>query len=321
MIEINLIKNHVPENVDIPEKLLKKRRIVHLSVILVTVVVSIIALFYLAKTFKNKITLKTTIPSKTNIAKTKEKTHVKNKEKIARKTKEVKEKTIPLKTPKNEETKQKAIPKINNQQVLKEIKKRAESEPIFTITLQFESIPEKKTVEQENAQLPPLPKVFLPKRKKKKTNKKSTSQFYVVKIRTNRPNEVSRILKKLGVNYSKKRIKTKVSSLYDVYVGGFYSYPQLVMFAKALKLKGYKIYSFKNINLLYYVCIDKGVDKKKMLAYKNVWGKTRFRVLFLKKNITKYVTIFTFTTTNSAIINSLKKRGLSPIIRRIKNGA
>ncbi len=321
MIEINLIKNHVPESVDIPEKLLKKRRLVHLSFILVAVVVSIAIVFYFARTFKSKTTPKTIIPLKTNIAKTKEKPHVENKEKFARKTKEVKEKVIPLKTPKKKEMKQKAIPKINNQKVLKEIKKRAESEPIFTITLQFESIPEKKTVEKENAQLPPLPKVFLPKQKKKKTNKKSTSQFYVVKIRTSRPNEVSRILKKLGVNYSKKRIKTKVFSLYDVYVGGFYSYPQLVMFAKALKLKGYKIYSFKNINLLYYACIDKSVDKKKMLAYKNVWGKTRFRVIFLKKNITKYVTIFTFTTTNSAIINSLKKRGLYPIIRRIKNGA
>lgn len=318
MIEINLIKNQVPESVDIPKKLLKKRKFTYLSALLLAIVVSFSIAFYFVRSFKNKITLEKTVSPKIHIVK-ESKTQNVEKQKIAAKSaEEKKEKHAPLK-----ENKQRVVASnTNSQKQIEKIKKIAENEPIFTIALQFESIPEKKAVENKTAQLPPLPETFLAKQKKnKKAKKKKTPPFYFVKLKTTNPKQVSRILKNMGIKYSKKRIKAKEYSLYDVYVGGFYSYPQLIMFAKALKLKGYKIYSFKNINLLYYVCIDKGVNKEKMLAYKSAWSKTRFKILFSKKSVSKYVTIFTFTTANNNVINALKKKGLYPIIRRIKNGA
>jgi len=318
MIEINLIKNQVPESVDIPKKLLKKRKFTRLSALLLAIVVSLSIAFYFLKSIKNRVTTEKTVSPKVRITKESKTPNIKE-QKIANKnTEEKKERHVKLK-----KNKQKiGTSNTNNQKQVEKIEKAIENEPIFTIALQFESIPKKKTVENVSVQLPPLPEAFLAKQKKnKKVKKKKTSPFYLVKLKTTNPKRVSKILKNMGIKYSKKRIKTKEYSLYDVYVGGFYSYPQLIMFSKALKLKGYKIYSFKNINLLYYVCIDTGVNEEKMIAYKKAWSKTKFKILFLKRSIPKYVTVFTFTTANRNIINSLKKRGFYPIIRRVKNGA
>jgi len=175
---------------------------------------------------------------------------------------------------------------------------------------------------ETNEYIPPLPKIFKPKTEKRKiVKKKKTPPFYLIKIRTTRFKALEHLLKSKGIKYGKKQFMIKKGYIYDVYVGGFYSYPQTIEFAKALKKRGYKIYSIDNIKLLYFVCIDKNISENKKEAYEAAWHKTKFRILFIKKPKLVKIFIFTFATANKPIINTLKKSGFYPIIKQIKNGA
>ncbi len=309
MININLIRNQVPEEADIPRKLLKKRKIIFISIIISLSVLLITPLIFIKQPLINLLTLKTQ-------PKILVQQHVNRKKIINKKTKNT-----------NLSSKKQTIRKKNQPGIPKKVKvenieKEIKNKPIFSIDLEFEKISTKKTTKISNNKLPSLPFVFTKKQNKKTLKKpKKNLPIYFAKIVTKNPKRVRKILKSLGIKFSRKRIKVKSAYTYDIYVGGFYSYPQTLEFTKALKLKGYRVYSIKNLNLLYFVCIDKNVNNKKMLAYKRTWGKTKFRTIFIKNKLESYKTIFTFTTPNVSVINALKKRGVYIIIRAIRNGA
>ena len=316
MISINLIKNQVPEEVDIPKKLLKRRKIIYISIVISLSVILVIPLIFIKQSLMNLLSLK--MPTKVLV----QKQHVKENKliKIKKVKKEKKVKNTNLNS-KAQVTKKKSQPVISNKEKVKNIEKEVKNKPIFSIALEFENIPKKEKTKEINNELPPLPPVFKKQHKETPKKTKKNPPIYFAKIVTRNPKRVAKILASLGIKFSKKQIEVKSSYTYDIYVGGFYSYPQTLAFAKALRLKGYKVYSIKNINLLYYVCIDKNVSKRKMLAYKQAWGKTKFRSVFIKNELKIHKTIFTFTTPNISLINALKKRRVYPIIKTIKNGA
>ncbi len=315
MISINLIKNQVPEEADIPRKLLKRRKFIYIFIVISLSVILVVPLIFIKQSLMNLLSFKMT--TKVLV----QKQHTEGNGLIKKVKKEKKVENVNL-SRKKQVIEEKKKPVVSKKEKVENIEKEAKNQPIFSIALEFENIPKKETTKEINNKLPPLPPVFTKKQNKETSKKtKKNPPIYFAKIVTRNPKRVAKILTRLGIKFSKKQVEVKSSYTYDIYVGGFYNYPKTLAFAKALRLKGYKIYSIKNLNLLYYVCIDKNVSKKKMLAYKQAWGKTKFRSVFIKNELKIHKTIFTFTTPNKSIINALKKRGVYPIIKAIKNGA
>ncbi|WP_025270546.1 hypothetical protein [Hippea sp. KM1] len=323
MIDINLIKNQLPTKIDLPASIKLKQRILIFSIIGLAILMLLPAGYYTSKLIKT-----TKAPQK--------KITVQKEEHIESKQKE--EKTTEVKEHKEEHKQKHPINHKQKETVHKEEKPlKAEEEhqkpaqthialppqdALFKIEIALEDIPQ-NTFKDNLSQLPPLPKSLKPQIQPKdnKTTKKAPSPFYEVKIKTYREKQLKALLKKLNVSYKEKAKKIKASTKYDIYVGGLYSYPDTLKFANILKSKGYKVYSITNINLLFYVCVDKMVNKNKAYAYKKAWSKTKFKIILKKRYTKKTLYEFTFTTTDKTIIKTLKKNGFWPIIRLIKNGA
>ena len=328
-LKINLIKNQVPEKVDLPKTILRRRRIALFSALILSIVLLSLPLAYILHTMKkantslSKIAKKTVkLREKKKIAKhliVKQKRRVEKPKKVSQQKKPEKVHPLPEKINSNRLTKQEKI-KVNKK--IEEIKKEVKREPVFSISLEFKDIPEK--VEKQNeteVKIPPLPEIFKVKQPKKKRKLQKTPPFYLVTIKTLNARKLENFLKKKKIRYTKKSMIVNNGFKYDVYVGGFYSYPAIVEFAKALKRKKYHIYAIKNIDLLYFVCIDKNISSKKKDAYYKAWSKTHFKIIFTKKPQKLKIYIFTFTTTKRSIIYSLKRRGFYPIIKVVKHGA
>ena len=332
-LKINLVKNQVPEQVDLPRPILRKRRIALFGAIILSVALLVLPLAYIFHTMKKpniqlpQITKKTEKPKESkkiarNLVVKRQKRVEKPKETPEEKKLEVapsKPEKSPNKVSSKKPTKKQ---KIAENKEIEEIKKEVKSKPVFSIALEFESIPKRIEVQNETeVKIPPLPDVFKIKPQKKKKRVKKTPPFYLVTIKTIHAKKLESFLRRKKIKYTKKSLIVKSGFRYDVYVGGFYSYPAVVQFAKALKEKKYNIYAIKNINLLYFVCIDRNIGLKKREAYYKAWSKTRFKIIFIKKPQKVKMYVFTFTTTSRSIIYSLKRMGFYPIIKLVKHGA
>ncbi|WP_026939628.1 hypothetical protein [Hippea alviniae] len=310
MININLKKSQVPSEIDIPRKYKKPKIVVFIGIIIGITIVILAVSVYLLKSITEK-----PIPT-THIA-----TH--------------KEKPIHKEEIKKQEIKLKHKPAIKHQQITKKEKttkkqtkvsvkeiQEKQQEAIFKISLNFENLPKRSSIKQKEAYTPPLPPQLKPKEKPKKKTEQSKSVIYEITVKTTRMDRLKSILNSFGISEFKVSSKpVSTIKLYDVYVGGFYSYPKILEFAKVLKKKGYKVYAIKNINLLYFALIDKNIDKTKKIAYAKAWSKTPFKLYFKPKRKTKLIYTVKFASPNTQLIKTLKKSGFYPIIKPIKNGA
>ncbi len=328
-LKINLVKNQVPEKIDLPKPILRKRKIILLSAVLLSVVLLLFPLVYFMRTIKKPTITPPKIVRKIKKPNKKEK-KIANNFVIKHKKETKKQKETPKKQVKKVLTKPakltkklfKEKEKTKENKRIEKIEKEVKNTPVFSIALEFENIPKKiEPQNQTEVKIPPLPEIFKIKPPKKKNKKRKTPPFYLVTIKTTRIRALQSFLKAKKIKYAKKSLIVNSGFRYDVYVGGFYSYPAVVEFAKALKEKKYNIYAIKNINLLYFVCIDRNIDTKKKEAYRKAWSRTRFKIIFIKKPQKTKIYTITFTTTNRSIIYALKRKGFYPIIKLVKNGA
>lgn len=316
MININLKKNQVPTQIDIPKKYRKPSIIFifTISVFLIGIVgITIYYLLFLSSPkhiiITNNLPEKNVQIKKITLLKTKKNHKLsiqkENPQKISIKQK-------PKNTYKTIQPKEKQFKNpihINSQQA------------IFKIALTFEKIqPQTKTSTPPLST--PLPKQLSPTPPKKEKKVNNPSVIYQITVKTKNIFLLKKILDKFNVqkvSIISKPISTEV--LYNVYVGGFYSYPKILKFAKVLKSKGYKTYGIKNINLKYYVLIDKLISIAKKRAYQKAWSATPYNIFFKKIKIKKLLYIARFVSPDYHLIKVLKKRGFSTIIKKIENGA
>ncbi len=198
-------------------------------------------------------------------------------------------------------------------------------EPVFSVQITLENIPKPIKKQQLSTPEPAFLKPhILPKKqtaKKVRKPKKRKVPAYRVIVTTTNVAELKQLLSKMGITaYSYKRVVVKRYNTYDIYVGGFDSYPALVEFAKALKKKGYRIYGAANFNLLFYVCIDRNVSEELKKRYLLVWSHTPFKIVTKQHTHAVYAYRFVFVT-NANNVKLLKKRGYYPIIRKVDRGA
>ncbi|AEA34296.1 hypothetical protein [Hippea maritima] len=301
MIRLNLIKNQLPIEIDLPKSIKNRQKAFIAAVGLSILILLAPAAYYIFKLIKTtnkqpeKVTLKVEKPGKKE-AKTKP--------------------PISLQQKKSKPKKEVQTKKAVNFKPLKGA--------LFKIEIALEDIPKNSFSNQTTTALPPLPpslKPLPPKQKIDNKTKQNKSQIYEVKIKTPYKTKLQNLLNKLGIHYTTKSFKKNSKTIYDVYIGGLYSYPDVLKFAKILKSKGYRVYSITNLNLLFYVCVDKKVNKKKAVAYQQAWAKTSFKLILKKRTTQKTYYEFSFATEDKNIIKTLKKNGFWPIIRQIKNGA
>ncbi len=199
-----------------------------------------------------------------------------------------------------------------------------EIEPVFSLNIELEKIPKPiKKIKKKQINI----SFFAPDNVTKKLNpsqtakKKKRKPLYKVVVRTLKASSLKRFLEEHKIPFTYRKKLFKHYTTYDIFVGGFDSYPYLVKFAMDLKKRGYTIYSVVNMNLLFYVCIDKNVSGKVKDRYLSVWSKTPFKVVVKPVEHKIYGYIFRFETGDKKVIELLKKRGYYPIIISSKNGA
>ncbi len=197
--------------------------------------------------------------------------------------------------------------------------------PVFVVDVELSNIPEpvKKSAPLK-LNIPFVDNVTKKAEKpgiKKKIQKTKSERELTVAVKTLRAGRLRSFLKKHGIRYSCRRKLFEKYVTYRIFVGGFDSYPYVAKFAMDLKRKGYSIYSIVNINLLFYVCIDKGVSRKVKDRYIEVWSKTPFKIIAKPEEHRVYGYLCRFRIGDKKIINMLKKMGYYPIIIREANGA
>lgn len=327
MIKINLIKNQIPTELDIPKrKKGYKHTLIFFSILIAVFLVSFVGVYFLfIKTAEHKIE------------------HAVNKKVLEHKKESKQTKQhIAIKKPEEKIVQHK---KYNNKTKISENElKKIENEDsaVFSFKIQLENIPSSNSTIQKNVVLEDVLKdmekdnltsIKLSDNKSIKTTKttkatqkkekevyKNKSKKLLVKVVTSNPKRLKIILRKMGVKYKMQKIKRRSRLSYDILVGGFDSYRKLVRFASVLKKKGYKIYDIKNLGLKFFVCIDKNVDKKKRDRYIAVWKKTPFRIVAKEKEKIYYRYVFKFKVDKNRV-KLLKKKGYYPIIISPKNGA
>lgn len=293
MININLVHNQIPNEIDIPKSKNSYKRLTLISIfsLLSLILLSYIFYSFTAHYLKYKTnSIKTMSDEKVSkTAKTASKTQIKPKTNI------MKKKKMPAKTDK---VKQPNISKTTN------------SKPIFSFNVSLNNMAE-KPIKKEKQKNPAL--------KSNKTNeqkgnskivdaqKKLYSITIITKCRT-QTNRLKKLLNSKNIisKTTKKLYRSKI--LYDVYVGGLSSYDETMKFKKALIEKGYSVFSIKNINLFYYLNIAKNIDKSLKNKYAAIWNKTEFKII-LSKHIKKFYHYETICRLNQDSINILKKRG------------
>ncbi len=336
MIKINLIKTQVPTKIDLPKK--KKSPTLIIKLVLsafFAFVLLIVGVYFVFIKGSEKIEVKK--PSgyapKSNLTNrvVKEKNNqsvVKiNKKQAGSKNKKVvlkREKkkqvtaTKPVSTVKRKINKPKKAVLKKEKKVVENIKNRVF--PVFSLNIKLSNIPKpikKKSIQNslyneiiaDNSSLDNTSSTA----KRGVASKKQTNNQLYVKIRTKSLFLLKKYLGKMKIEYKVKKQVYRTIKTYDIFVGGFDSYPKLAKFALDLKSKGYVVYKVVNMNLLFYVCIDKNVSESMKNRYVAVWSKTPFRIVTLKHKKTEYIYVFTFKC-NKKQFKLLKKRGYYPII-------
>ncbi len=343
MIEVNLLKTQVPTYIDLPKKKRSvKTFIVIFALSLVATVLIIVVIYFVFIKKSERIVVEK--PLKHPMHNTVTHKNIKNiktvtKEITLSKSNEKKEKTHAIEN-KNEKSKQTVATKDNvtrknknkkrvkpeeKRKILKRLKKTVT--PVFSLNIKLKTIPKPiKKAPAKNI----LPKgIFFDNESlnnartntKKPVLSSKDNATVGVEIRTRSVFLLKKYLNGMKIKYTVKKRVYKVLRTYDIYVGGLDSYPKIVKFAYDLKSKGYTVLKVTNINLLFYVCIDKGVSKKVKDKYVNVWSKTPFRILTIEHKKKRYIYIFRFRCFKKQF-NLLKKKGYYPIILKpAKNGA
>ncbi len=353
MIRINLIKSQVPSRIDLPKQ--KKDYKFILKVVTTSMFFLILAslvIYFLFISGSKKIhvqiqkqyVIKTTAINKniketakrnnnnlnetihkTNTYKIKKpKTHEKNKHitvEIKHKNRTQKQSKKPTTSIKHKILKQKESAK----KIILKLKKT--ELPIFSLNIKLSKIPRPiKHKFVSDILYQQLIKDNETVKNTAKTNAQTKSistnkNIMHIKIRTKRITLLKKYLKKMNIHYKIKRIIYKTVTTYEILVGGFDSYPKIAKFALDLKSKGYKVYKISNINLLFYVCIDKHANETIKNRYVTVWSKTPFKILSVKHTKKYYATLFEFKCSKKQF-NILKNKGYYPIISKSeKNGA
>lgn len=292
MININLVHNQIPNEIDIPKS---KDGYKRLTLISIFSLFSLILLFYIFYSFTAHY-----LKYKTNSIKTMSAEKISKTAKIASKTQTkpkaniVKRDKIPAKIDKVKQ------PSINN---------TMNSKPIFSFNVALNNMAEKpiKREKQKNH----VPKSYkIDKQKKSSRIIEAQKKIYSITIITRCRAQTNRLKKLLNSKNiisktTKKLYRSKI--LYDVYVGGLSSYDETMKFKKALIEKGYSVFSIKNINLFYYLNIAKNIDESLKNSYMAIWNKTEFKII-LYKHIKKSYHYETICRLDQDFINILKKR-------------
>ncbi len=304
MININLVKNNVPIRIDLPRRKKSHRFLTYWFLSAVCSIFIITVIVY--SVYKKETNTAKKVSNKQEVTVEHKVTALHNKVSV--------DKKVSLKKIQHQA-------KTRNMKIIKRIEKH--DMPVFSLNIQLEDIPEpdnKKTV-ADREKLPSI-NVSLAGSKadlEKQHLDKKTMLF--VKVETDKFTKLKSMLKDMNIKYSAKRIVYKKSYRYDIFVGGFDSYSSTVKFSRDLRTRGYNIYKIVNLNLLFYVCIDKGVNEKRKMRYIDVWSKTPFKIITKRHGKVYYRYRFIFNAMQKDI-NLLKKDGYYPIILpQTKNGA
>ncbi len=325
MISINLIKNQVPTQIDLPKK---KRNYKKISIFVFFGILFAIGLYFVFVYEISRVSIigKNVVP-KTKLYKSEVKRSKEIERNIEKKPKKIKKAVVKLpnktnKSNKKEEETQKAVI-LKNRETVKKIEKQ--NFPVFSLKIELENIPKpipRVDVRKDNNSL--YKKLISSSKenvKKESEKPKNIHKKLYVEIKTRRYARIKHDLNSLKIRYKYKKIAYKQIIKYTIFVGGLDSYPKVVKFAKALKKKGYSIYKIVNMDLLFYVCIDKNIGEKKRNRYIDIWGKTPFRTVAVQHKETLYLYKFVFQCSKKTF-NILKKKGYYPIIlSQTKSGA
>ncbi len=318
MININLIKNQIPTQIDLPKK---KRNYKKISVFVILGILFAIGLYFVFVYEISRVSIigKNVVP-KTKLYKSAVKKSKEIERNIAEKPKKIKKAVVKLpnktiKSNKKEEEAQKAV-MLKNRETVKKIEKH--NFPVFSLSIELENIPkpipQTDVKKDKNSLYEKLINSSSKENVKKESEKpKNIHKKLYVEIKTRRYTRIKHDLNSLKIRYKYKKIAYKQIMKYTIFVGGLDSYPKVIKFAKALKKKGYSIYKIVNMDLLFYVCIDKNIGEKKRNRYIDIWGKTPFRVVAIQHTEPLYLYKFVFQCSKKTI-NILKKKGYYPII-------
>ncbi len=337
MIKINLIKTQVPTEIDLPKRKRNPKFIVKLLLaILAIVVLLIVGIYFVFIKGSEKIVVKEPKVHIVHKRLTKEIVKAKKKVEFVKKsTESLKEKKNIIVKEKKTQTllKKRAIAenkklqeqkkRLENKKIMERLKKMPAA--VFSLNIKLSKIPKpiKKQTTQNSLYNEIVADNFGFDNTSKKTNvtKQNGEALFSVKVRTKSPLLLKKYLKKMKIKYKIKKEVYRILKTYDIFVGGFDSYPKLAKFAVDLKSKGYSIYKITNINLLFYICIDESVNEKMKEKYIAVWSKTPFKIITKEHKKTRYIYIFNFKCSKKQF-NLLKKRGFYPIIlSKVKSGA
>ena len=293
MIDINLVHNQIPNEIDIPRSKNNYKRLLLISLFSLFSLMLLLVVFYsfTAHYLKNKVnSIKTT--STERISKKHKPLH-KTQKKL--KIEVANSKKMHVKAPKtNQPNKQRLI----------------SNKPIFSFNVALSDTAAKPVKKREHT-MPVLMSKRINKQQKDNRTTKATKKLYNVIIITKHHTQTNRLKTLLNArNISSKTVKKAymTKTFYDVYVGGLDSYNETMKFKKALIKKGYHIYSIKNINLLYYINIAEHINKSLKNKYMALWSNTGFKIVAYKytKKFYRYNTVCKL---DKNFINSLKKQG------------
>ena len=288
MIDINLAKNSVPTQIDLPKSKKGHRFVAYwlLGTVFTILIIAVIAY----SVYKKEMNIAKEVSSK-------------------HKTVVQPVKTVVKKTDKKDK---KIIKELENQDI-----------PVFSLNIQLEDIskPDNKSTAAEEKKLPVINASLTNSKRCLKKQRSNEKVVLTVKVETNRFTKLKNMLKNMNIKYVTEKVIYKKVCRYDIFVGGFDSYSSIVKFSRDLKAKGYNIYKIVNLDLLFYVCIDRNVKEEKKVRYMDVWSKTTFKIIAKKHKKVYYRYKFTFDASQKDI-NLLKKNGYYPIIlSQAKNGA
>lgn len=294
MIDINLIHNQIPNEIDIPRSKSNYKRLLLISLFSLFSLMLLFFVFYSSTLhyLKNKTNSIKTI-SNEKISKIAKPSHKKIEKKL--KIKVDKSKKMQVKTSEaNQPDGQRLI----------------SNKPAFSVNVALSNMAV-KTVKKMEHTTPVVVSAVVSKQPENNKTTKIRKKLYNVTIITKCHKQTNKLKKLLNDrNITSKTAKKKYSSytLYDVYVGGLSSYDETIKFKKALIKKEYHIYSIKNIDLLYYINIAKNINESLKNRYMALWKNTGFKIV-LSKHTKKSYRYETECRLDKNLINLLKKRG------------
>ncbi len=336
MIKINLIKTQVPTKIDLPKKKKSPKFIIKLALsTFLAFVLLVVGVYFVFIKGSERIEVKKPLgyAPKSNLTNrvVKESSNQKvvkiNKNQVNSENKKAvsekeKKKTVaavnPAKSVNSKKNKPKKTVLKKEKKVVENIKNRVF--PVFSLNIKLSDIP--KPIKKNNVQNSLYNEIIADNSsldnlstnaKKGVISKKQANNELYVKVRTKSLFLLKKYLGRMKIKYKVIKEIYRILKTYDIFVGGFDSYPKLAKFALDLKSKGYVVYKVVNMNLLFYVCIDKNVSESMKNRYIAVWSKTPFRIIAVEHKKTEYIYVFKFRC-NKKQFKLLKKRGYYPII-------